>query len=84
MIILRNNSVIEKLWETESNKKSFSPKEFMNKVNKIDSNFNICQAGDPKDFIYFVLRRLHEELKTSVNLNCLNNVKAEMNCLTFF
>ena len=56
----------------------------MNKVNKIDSNFNICQAGDPKDFIYFVLRRLHEELKTSVNLNCLNNVKAEMNCLTFF
>ena len=57
--------LIKQLWERKS-KKSFSPYNFMNTIEKMNSLFKQGQAGDSKDFIIYILEQLHKELKKSV------------------
>jgi len=59
--------LIQKLWEIDG-PKSFSPKTFMNTVEKMNPLFKQGQAGDAKDFIIFILEQLHKELKQSNNI----------------
>ena len=59
--------LIQKLWEIDG-PKSFSPKTFMNTVEKMNPLFKQGQAGDTKDFIIFILEQLHKELKQINNV----------------
>jgi len=63
--------LIQKLWEIDG-PKSFSPKTFMNTVEKMNPLFMQGQAGDDKDFIIFILEQLHKELKKSNNITNSN------------
>ena len=65
--------LIEKLWNKDE-KKSYSPNNFMNRINNMNPLFNTGQAGDSKDFIIYVLEQLHKELKKPVNLKDYNNL----------
>ena len=55
--------LIQKLWDKKNENQSFSPNAFMEKVNVLNPLFKTGQAGDAKDFIIFVLEKLHNELK---------------------
>ena len=55
--------LIQKLWNANNSKKSFSPNNFMQKINDMNPLFQKGQAGDAKDFIIFILEQLHRELK---------------------
>ena len=61
--------LIQNLWSNNKNQKSFSPKDFMNIVEKMNPLFKKGQAGDSKDFIIFILEQIHKELKAPVNIN---------------
>ena len=63
--------LIQKLWEIDG-PKSFSPKTFMNTVEKMNPLFKQGQVGDAKDFIIFILEQLHKELKKSNNITNSN------------
>ena len=67
--------LITKLWDKNGNCKSFSPYNFMNTVEKMNSLFKQGQAGDSKDFIIYILEQLHKELKRSIKQN--NNIMNE-------
>ena len=67
--------LIQKLWEIDG-PKSFSPKTFMNTVEKMNPLFKQGQAGDAKDFIIFILEQLHKELKQSNNIINQNDNQA--------
>ena len=60
--------LIQKLWEING-PISFSPQNFMNKVNEMNSLFKKGEAGDAKDFIIFVLEQMHKELKMPIKEN---------------
>ena len=64
--------LIQKLWEING-PKSFSPNNFMKKVNDMNPLFKKGEAGDAKDFIIFVLEQMHKELKKAVKSNNSNN-----------
>ena len=55
--------LIQKLWDKKNENKSFSPNFFMEKVNILNPLFKTGQAGDAKDFIIFILEKLHNELQ---------------------
>jgi len=55
------------LWDKNKKGYSFSPNFFMETVEKIEKFFKIGKAGDPKDFIIFILEQIHKELKIPVN-----------------
>ena len=63
--------LINKLWDPNG-PKSYSPYNFMSKVNQMNPLFKEGQAGDSKDFIIFILEQLHKELKKSVNNTVIN------------
>ena len=63
--------LIQKLWDANS-KKSFSPYNFMQKINDMNPLFKKGEAGDAKDFIIFILEQMHRELKMPLNDNNLN------------
>ena len=60
-------NLIKNLWNKNSTSKSFSPNEFMNSLAKMTQNdqvqFSLYEAGDAKDFIIYILERMHNELK---------------------
>jgi len=58
--------LIQKLWD-KNGEKAYSPNKFMDIVAKMNPLFRQGQAGDSKDFILFILQRLHKELKKIVN-----------------
>ena len=58
--------LIQKLWDKNGDK-AYSPNKFMDTVEKMNPLFRQGQAGDSKDFILFILQRLHKELKKIVN-----------------
>ena len=58
--------LIQKLWDANS-KKSFSPYNFMQKINDMNPLFKKGEAGDAKDFIIFILEQMHRELKMPLN-----------------
>ena len=65
--------LIQKLWEING-PKSFSPFNFMNRINDMNPLFKKGQAGDAKDFIIFVLEQMHKELKMPVKTNKQSNI----------
>ena len=52
---------------------SFSPNDFMNTIKKMNPLFKAGQSGNAKDFIIFILKQLHEELKQPIT-SCNNNM----------
>ena len=54
--------VIENLWKKKNKKKFFTPKNFKEKLRKMNSLFQGYNSGEPKDLISFILLKLHEEL----------------------
>ena len=64
--------LIQKLWELNG-PKSFSPNNFMNKINNMNPLFKRGEAGDAKDFIIFVLEQMHKELKMPLSQEIMNN-----------
>ena len=58
--------LIKKLWNKNSNSKAFSPKDFMNTIEKMNPLFKQGQPGDSKDFIIFILEQFHTELKRPI------------------
>ena len=64
--------LIKNLW-SQKGIKSFSPDNFMDRVEKMNSIFKTGQAGDSKDFIIFILEQLHKELKEPVK-SIKNNI----------
>ena len=65
--------LIKELWNANG-PKSFSPYNFMNKVNDMNELFKKGQAGDAKDFIIFILEQLHTELKQPIKSNEKNEI----------
>ena len=59
--------LIQNLWKKNSTFKSFSPNEFMNSIAKMTQNdqvqFSLYEVEDAKDFIIYILERMHNELK---------------------
>ena len=73
--IIKNNTenlsysfklLIENLWPNDYNKlsktKYFSPKEFKNKISKMNPLFEGIAANDAKDLVNFIIMTLHAEL----------------------
>ena len=58
--------LIKNLWD-KNEKKSFSPYNFMNTIEKMNPFFKQGTAGDAKDFVIYILEQIHRELKTSIN-----------------
>ena len=58
--------LIQNLWKKDAESKSFSPEKFMNSL-KIAQNdnerFGLYEARDTKNFIMYILERMHNELK---------------------
>ena len=74
--------LIQKLWEKGAYSKSFSPNEFMDSIAKMTKNdqvqFSLNEAGDAKDFIIYLLERMHNELKKPIkNKEMLATTKPE-------
>ena len=61
--------LIQNLWKKNNFNKSFSPNDFMNTIESMNSLFKKGQAGDSKDFIIFILEQIHNELKHSMGNN---------------
>ena len=55
--------LIEHLWNKSEPNKSYSPINFIKRVEQMNDIFKLGQAGDSKDFILFLLEQLHTELK---------------------
>ena len=58
--------LIKNLWDLNKTNSSFSPNDFMKNIEKMNPLFKQGQAGDSKDFIIFILERIHTELKKPV------------------
>ena len=65
--------LIQNLWKKNASFKSFSPETFMNGISEMTKNdqvtFSLYEAGDAKDFIIYILERMHKELKKPVGDN---------------
>ena len=79
-------NLIENLWPTDAkyieknkkynrentNNKYFIPKEFKEKISKMNNLFEGAKANDSKDLVNFIIMRLHEELnegkKSNINI----------------
>ena len=59
--------LIRNLWDKNKKGISFSPKEFMETVEKMNPLFKKGKASDSKDFIIFILEQFHKELKSKNN-----------------
>ena len=58
--------LVKNLWDLNKPKSSFSPNDFMKNIEKMNPLFKQGQAGDSKDFIIFILEKMHTELKKPV------------------
>ena len=81
-------NLIENLWPTDdkyikknkkynrenTNNKYFIPKEFKEKISKMNNLFEGAKANDSKDLVNFIIMRLHEELNEGKKSN--NNIMA--------
>ena len=85
--------VIENLWNKKNKEKFFVPKNFKEKLRKMNPLFQGYNSGEPKDLIKFILLKLHEELnivkktKEKVDKNKLHskyNVYDRFNVLNEF
>ena len=55
--------LVQNLWDINKPNSSFSPNNFMKNIEKMNPLFKRGKAGDSKDFIIFILERMHTELK---------------------
>ena len=62
--------LIQKLWDKKATYKSYSPNNFMNSLAIMTKNdqvqFSLYEAGDAKDFIIYILERMHKELRKAI------------------
>ena len=70
--------LIEKLWPNNYNDpffngKIFEPKEFKEKISKLNPLFEGIAANDAKDLVNFIIMTLHQELNKAKNKNNNNN-----------
>ena len=77
--------LIENLWPTDkkysdskynlknSNNKYFIPKEFKEKISKMNNLFEGAKANDSKDLVNFIIMRLHEELNEMKKRDDIDN-----------
>ena len=65
--------LIQNLWPIKKKSSSFSPNSFMKKIEK-NNNMKLDQPGDYKEFIIFILNKIHKELKKHVRPKD-NNIK---------
>ena len=66
-------TVLYNLWDTQSDKKSYSPYSFKNALSQENPLFQGIAANDSKDLIQFLMERFHRELNKSNNQS-QNNV----------
>jgi ubiquitin C-terminal hydrolase len=71
------NKIQEYYCRENTNNKYFIPKEFKDKISKMDDLFKGVAANDSKDLVNFIIMTLHEELneapKGIINNNFVNN-----------
>ena len=70
--------LIEKLWPNDYedpyfNEKNFAPKEFKEKISKLNPLFEGIAANDAKDLVNFIIKTLHKEL----NIKPINSKENE-------
>ena len=75
--------LIQNLWKKHASFKSFSPFNFMKSIEDMTKNdtvqFTLHEAGDAKDFILYILERMHTELKKPIsNKTPFNTKNAEV------
>ena len=67
--------LIKNLWKKNASFKSFSYLDFMKSIENMTKNeavqFTLNEPGDAKDFIIYILERMHTELKKPVSDNNL-------------
>ena len=61
--------LIKNLWDEKSTNKSYSPNSFKDVLGKENPLFSGIAANDSKDFINFLIERLHQELNVSKNIS---------------
>ena len=71
-------ALIKQLW-SKNGSKSIFPNNFMNQIEKMNPSFKQSQAGDSKDFIIFILKQLHKELKWPIKGINQNNIDKPLN-----
>ena len=60
-LVIEYLKLIRHLW-CDPPKSSYAPREFKEKIGKIDPLFKNFEANDAKDFVNFMVMRMHEEL----------------------
>ena len=70
--------LIQNLW-SQDGQKAFSPNNFMNKINDMNSLFKKGQPGDSKDFIIYILEQFHKELKKPIKNASYSKIEEELN-----
>ena len=65
-------SVIDNLWSNDHSKNYFEPKDFKEKISKLNPLFEGIAANDAKDLVNFIIMTLHSELNKS-NVNYTNS-----------
>ena len=61
--------VMQNLYDTKKNKKSYSPNNFKEIISKMNPLFQGIAANDSKDLILFIFEKIHEELNICNNYN---------------
>ena len=67
------SELIHNLWN-QNGTNSIDASNFMSKINEMNPLFKMGEAGDSKDFIIFILERLHIELKNHNNNTIINSL----------
>ena len=67
-----NNYILPKYNSKNANNKYFIPIKFKEKISKMNPLFEGAQANDAKDFVYFIIMTLHEELNRAEKINNKN------------
>ena len=71
--------LLKKLWNKENNNKPIKPTSFKEILSKQNSLFAGVAANDSKDFINFLIEKLHEELNEPKINKDNNNINNEIN-----
>ena len=71
--------LLKKLWNKENNNKPIKPTSFKEILSKQNSLFAGVAANDSKDFINFLIEKLHEELNEPKLNKDNNNINNEIN-----
>jgi len=80
-------TLIDNLWNKNTEKTYYAPYDFKDKISKMNDLFKGEQANDAKDLINFLIMTLHEELnkvKNPVNNFCSNIIQDQRNQYLMF